>query len=303
MSSGHGHGSHGRSRKKHEDHEEHENHERWAVSYADMMTVLVGLFIVLFAMSKVDQVKFEQLRQSLRIGFGHDAPSQMIGGSGVLSGLDTYEISPDFTSTTVQDDPSGQGEGSTGGQGPTPQTDLSQEQINHDLAVTEYTRLEAIAEQVAAALAAQQLEGRVTFRMSENGLIIGMVADDVFFAPGSAQMTPTALAVIDTTGDVLSTVTDQIQVEGNANTLPAGPNYETNWELAGDRATKVLRRLTETGKVPATQISGVTYGDARPVAEDGGDPLTANRRVDLVILSPVSDEIRKYLPQIAAERG
>jgi chemotaxis protein MotB len=303
MSAGHGHGSHGRPRKKHEDHEEHENHERWAVSYADMMTVLVGLFIVLFAMSKVDQVKFEQLRQSLRVGFGHDAPSMMVGGAGVLSGLDTYEISPDFTSTTVPGDPSGQGEGDTGGQGPTPQTDLSEEQKNHDLAATEYERLEGVAQKVASALAAQGLADRVTFKMSERGLIIGMVADDVFFAPASAEMTPTALQVIDATGDVLATITDEIDVQGNANTLPAGRDYDTNWELAGDRAIKVTRRLVETGKVPGTRIAAVSYGDQRPSADDAGDPLTANRRVDLVILSPVSDEIRKYLPQIAAERG
>ena len=138
MSSGHGHGSHGRSRKKHEEHEEPENHERWAVSYADMMTVLVGLFIVLFAMSQIDTIKFEQLRKSLAIGFGQQAPSMMAGGNGVLSGLDTYEISPDFTASVVDaqiQDP------------PTPDTALSQEQKNYDLAVTEYERLSDIVGQ------------------------------------------------------------------------------------------------------------------------------------------------------------
>ncbi len=294
MSSGHGHGSHGRSRKKPEEHEEPENHERWAVSYADMMTVLVGLFIVLFAMSKVDVIKFEQLRQSLAIGFGNQAPSMMSGGAGVLSGLDTYQISPDFTSSVVDGKPQ---------EGATPSPDLTDEQKNYDLAVTEYQRLAKIADKVAGMLASEQLADRVTFRISENGLIIGMVADDVFFAPASAELTPTALEVIDTTGRVLAGLTDQIQVEGYANTLPAGRNYETNWELAADRAVKVLRRLTEQGDVPGNRISAVSFGDQRPLADDGGDPLTANRRVDLVILSSVSDDIRKYLPQIAAERG
>ena len=137
MSSGSGHGGHGRRRKHHEEHEEHENHERWAVSYADMMTVLVGLFIVLFAMSQVDEVKFEELRRSLSIGFGNDAPSMMVGGSGVLSGLDTYEISPNFTSTAIDGDIAEES---------TPATGLSEEQENYDLAVTEYERLETIAD-------------------------------------------------------------------------------------------------------------------------------------------------------------
>jgi chemotaxis protein MotB len=259
-----------------------------------MMTVLVGLFIVLFAMSKVDVIKFDQLRQSLAIGFGNQAPSMMSGGSGVLSGLDTYQISPDFTSSVVDGKPL---------EGATPSPSPTDDQKNYALAVAEYQRLATIADKVSGMLASEQLADRVTFRISENGLIIGMVADDVFFAPASAELTPTALEVIDTTGRVLVGLTDQIQVEGYANTLPAGRNYETNWELAADRAVKVLRRLTEQGDVPGNQISAVSFGDQRPLADDGGDPLSANRRVDLVILSSVSDDVRRYLPQIAAERG
>ena len=56
MSSGHG-----SRRKKHEEHEEHENHERWLVSYADMVTLLMVLFVVMFAMSQVDEKKYAQL--------------------------------------------------------------------------------------------------------------------------------------------------------------------------------------------------------------------------------------------------
>ena len=293
MSSGHGHGSHGRRRRRYEEHEEHENHERWAVSYADMMTVLVGLFIVLFAMSKVDEVKFEQLRQSLAIGFGRQAPSMMVGGEGVLSGLDTYEISPDFTSTVGLVD---------GALATTPETDLTQEQLDRELASTEYDRLAGIADRIAQALAAEQLSDRVTFRISERGLIVGMVADDVFFSPESAQLTETALHVIDAAAPTLASIGDEVSVEGNANTLPVSGRYATNWELAGDRAVQVLRRLVEAGGVPGTRIAATSFGDQRPLDQDVGDPVAANRRVDLVVLSPVGDSIRQYLPQIAAER-
>ncbi len=293
MSSGHGHGGHGGRRKKHEDHEEHENHERWAVSYADMMTVLVGLFIVLFAMSQVDQIKFEQLRRSLAIGFGNDAPSMMIGGSGVLSGLDTYEISPDFTSSAV--DGSFQ-------ENSTPETDLTAEEINYDLAVTEYERLADIADAVNASLATEDLDDSVTYRVSERGLIIGMVADDAYFAAESAVLTSTAKQVIDATGEVLADISDEISVEGNANHIPP-TTYATNWELAADRAVQVVRRLVEHDDVDGDRIAAVSFGDQRPLEDDGGDPLSANRRVDIVVLTSVSEEIRRYLPEIAAERG
>ncbi|MDO8106112.1 flagellar motor protein MotB [Isoptericola sp. b441] len=295
MSSGHGHGSHGRSRTKREEHEEHENHERWAVSYADMMTVLVGLFIVLFAMSKVDVIKFEQLKQSLAIGFGHKAPSMMAGGSGVLSGLDTYQISPDFTSSVVD---------AQATQPPTPTTDLTQEQKNYDLAVTEYGRLSTIADAIAARLAKEGLSDRVSYQVTARGLVVGLKADDVFFSEGSATLTATAQAVLDSMAPVLRGIGDELSVEGHTNSNPTdGRLYATNWELSADRAVKVLRRLVETGGVPGARISATGFSDQRPVSHDHGDPNSANRRVDLVILTSVSDEIRKYLPEIAAKKG
>src|SRR4051794_37528300 len=79
MSSGSGHG------KRHieEEHEEHENHERWLVSYADMMTLLMVLFIVMFAISQVDQRKFAALKTGLEAGFGTPV-AMMPGGDAML---------------------------------------------------------------------------------------------------------------------------------------------------------------------------------------------------------------------------
>jgi len=290
VSAGHGSGGHGRRPKKHEE-EEHENHERWAVSYADMMTVLVGLFIVLFAMSQVDQIKFEQLRQSLAVGFGHEAPSMVPGGSGAMAGVENTAITPDLQSQVgIQEDMVG-----------TPDPTLTEEQINHDLAVTEYNRLAGMADAIAQLLAQQDLSDRVRFRITERGLVVGMVADDVFFTASSAQLSPTAQLVIDTTAPVLVGVSEEISVEGHANTLPPSSAYATNWELSADRATQVLRRLTEFGGVPANRIAAVGYGDARPLQDPEGDPMEANRRTDLVILSAVPEDVRAYLPTVAAE--
>ncbi len=301
MSSGHGHGGHGRRPKKHEE-EEHENHERWAVSYADMMTVLVGLFIVLFAMSKVDVVKFEKLRQSLAIGFGHEAPSMLAGGSGALTGLSQFEIAPSLKNDVGvpidQQAPTAQQ--SADPDQVTPATDLSEEQKNYDLAVVEYNRLEGIANSLAASLAAQGLSDRVRFSVTSRGLIVGMVADDVFFRAASAELTPTAFQILDTLGPVLRDLSEEISVEGNANNLPVSGRYATNWELAADRAVQVLRRLVEVDGLSGQRIAATSFGDQRPLANPQGDPLAANRRVDLVVLSPVSDSIRHFLPDVAA---
>ena len=87
--------------RKHEE-EEHENHERWAVSYGDMMTVLLALFIVLYAISVVDKTKFDQLRISLAIGFGRRAVSMLDGSSGPLNGVESFQIAPDFTGVSAR---------------------------------------------------------------------------------------------------------------------------------------------------------------------------------------------------------
>src|SRR3954468_2948755 len=69
MSSGGG-GARRKRKGSHEEHEEHVNHERWLVSYADMLTLLFVLFVVLFSMSSVDQKKFAELAAGLSAGFG-----------------------------------------------------------------------------------------------------------------------------------------------------------------------------------------------------------------------------------------
>lgn len=281
-------------RRKHEEHEEEENHERWAVSYADMMTVLVGLFIVLYSISQVDQQKFEQLRQSLAMGFGNRAPSVLEGSSGALTGVEALAISPDvakdanispeFVKGNVSDGP-------------------TQAELDMKAAAVEYDHLQAIEDQVKQALDSQGLGDRVRFRITERGLVVGMVADDVFFTAASAELSPTAIRVIDAVSAVVVPLPNQLSIEGYANILPVSGRYATNWELSSDRATQVLRRMVEFNGMPGNRVAAVGYGDARPLDEPGADPLSVNRRVDVVVLSSLPEEIRMLIPVIAAQRG
>lgn len=297
MSSGRGSGGHGgrpRRGKKHEE-EEHENHERWAVSYADMMTVLVGLFIVLYSMSQVDMIKFEQLRQSLAIGFGNRLPSIIEGSNGALTGVEAVEVTPDLAADVGTD--------AVPPVAPAPEIEgMTEEQLNYAAAAAELDHLEEIAEQVTGSLDAKGLGDRVRLRITDRGLVIGMVADDVFFAADAATLTGTALQVIDTVSPVLAAASEQISVEGHANTVPS-VRYPTNWELSSARATEVLRRMVDWGGIPGTRIAAVGFGDQRPLNEPGVDPLESNRRVDVVVLSGVPEEIRQLLPTVAAQQG
>ena len=98
---------------------------------------------------------------------------------------------------------------------------------------------------------------------------------------------------------MLAAATEQVSVEGHANTVPS-VRYPTNWELSSARATEVLRRMVDWGGIPGNRIAAVGFGDQRPLNEPGIDPLESNRRVDVVVLSGVPEEIRQLLPTVAA---
>jgi chemotaxis protein MotB len=297
MSAGHG----GRSRRGGGHEEEHVNHERWLVSYSDMITVLMALFIVLYAISQVDNDKYVALKASLAAGFGDGtvAESVLEGTDGIMDGTSSSEDAPDAGTAGMVDADEG-----LGLQASDPAPATSPDQVDPSVlaaARAEAAHLDQVREIIENALNSQGLGDAVRFRMDERGLVLGLVADDVFFAQGSAQLTPTAMQVLDLAGPTLVSLQEQISVEGHANTVPISGRYATNWELSADRATQVLRHLVEADGMPGTRIQAVGYGDTRPLVDGtGDDAMTANRRVDMVILSVAPEAVRALLPSVAA---
>jgi len=144
----------------------------------------------------------------------------------------------------------------------------------------------------------------VRYIIDARGLVIGMVANDFYFDQGSAVLKPAALTVINAAAPVLASIPDQISIEGHTNSVPISGKYATNWELSTDRATQVLRHLVESNGIPAGRVAAVGYGDARPLADAVSDANAANRRVDLVVHSPLPESVRDMIPSaIAATQG
>jgi len=299
-----GHGAKGRRKVVHE--EEHVNHERWLVSYADMITVLMALFIVLFAISQVDQEKYIALRDSLSAGFQDTttSPSILDGSSGNLDGTSAQ------SSTTASNGTAGMVNADNG---------LGEQAVDPTVAEpvaappaidpavlaaaqAEAAHLEELEALIEASLAANGLADMVRYRIDERGLTLGLVANDVFFAPASAEMTPTALSVLDIAAPVVIPLNEHLSIEGHANVIPVSGRYATNWELSADRATQVLRHLVEADGMPGPRIAAVGYGDTRPlIPGDSPDALATNRRVDIVILSSAPESVRALLPAMTAK--
>ena len=277
-------------RKKHEE-AEHENTERWAVSYLDMVTVMMCLFIVLYAMSSVDQVKYNQLASSLAQSFGDGGG----GSSQVLDGGDGI-LTKDVPVTQAADEAGGNQDGNVGDM----LVPEQMETVEMRAARQEVSDLSSVQEQIESALIGTDNAGNVSFKSDERGLLIGLVSTDVFFQAESSRLTEHANETLAVIAPVLGNATYNLAVEGHANTLPT-TRYASNWELSSERATTVLRQIQSAGPVDPGRLRAVGMGDAHPVQDPGVDPIIANRRVDIIVMSAAPEDVRNLIPDVVAE--
>ena len=297
MSAGHGGSS---RRKKHEEHEEHENHERWLVSAFDMMTLLFVLFVVLFAMSKVDEQKFAALSKGLAESFGGPvtvSPGPTPEGS-VLDGLPgAIDIA-----SAIPSDPT-VSEAEVDKAAAVAAAERAQRVANE--AQSAYDELAAARDQLAAALAEAGYPDAARFEIDERGLVVHIVADAVLFDAEEAVLRPEGKAILTAAAPTLTGLPNVMRVEGHANHLPVsrGGPWPSNWELSAYRATTVLRYLATDGLAEA-RMYAAGYGSTQPLVPIT-DPtaVSVNRRVDIVVLSTASAEANALLPSIDAAQG
>ena len=302
--SGHKAGGHGK--KKHAAHdEEHENHERWLVSYADMMTLLMVLFVVLFAMSQVDQKKFQALRDGLAKGFG--APSVAFSGEGT-------KITDNTTDTKDPVDLDGIGANGETTAGQT-QVDNATSKVaqqavqNADRAKAsqmakdasrEVDNFNRVKQQILDQAKQQGLQDAVKFSIDERGLVVTIVTTGVVFAGDQANLLPAGQRIIDSVAPALVKLPNDIEVDGHTNQLNVPTrNYPSAWELSTARASDVVRYLVGKG-VPAARLSATGYAGEKPLYPVG-DPraVTLNRRVEIIVQSKLPAAEKALLPSAA----
>lgn len=254
---------------------EHENMERWLVSYADMITLLAALFIVLFAMSSIDAAKFAKFAHAL---------NSSLGGGGTAAG----NILPSGGKSAITG-----GNGFLDGMSPSQQQAAGQALIDKQNAqkAAEATRKALIETQneIAAKLKAAGLGNSVKFRLDPRGLVINIVTDGVLFDSGSAQLRPDGQAVLDELAPALNQLPEPLSVEGHTDNVPIGPGgaFPSNWELSTARATTVLRYLIDRHGLNAARLTAAGYADQRPLVPNTDDAGRAtNRRVEIVVIAP-----------------
>jgi chemotaxis protein MotB len=304
MSSGGG----GARKKKggHEEHEEHVNHERWLVSYADMLTLLFVLFVVLFSMSSVDQKKFSELAAGLSEGFG----AQSAAFSGSAAQLDGSGNATQVVQIDAGANPS------DGTSGMASMSEKEKKAVEAALkaesrakaskdaqaATKEVKNLKEIEKKVTDALVKAKLQDQVKFTINERGLVITVVTNEVVFAGNRADLQSGGQKILDAIAPALAKLPNNIEVDGHTNQLKAKTTYyPSGWELSAARASTVVRYLTGHG-LPKNRMSAVGFSDTKPLI-DPQDPKSVqmNRRVDVVVLTQLTAEQAALLPAAAGE--
>jgi chemotaxis protein MotB len=263
----------------------------WMASYSDMMSLLFCLFVLLYAMSNVDQAKFEDFARALSGG----RVSIISGGDGVLNDgqngiLDNPSAIPNET-----DDKTGQG-GEEGGEKDGGDDPLGEEISKRKQEMT------AIAESFKTYMAQHDPsagEG-VSVSVDQYGEYVRItLPGSLLFDSGRAAVKPAAMSALDAiAAEMLKFVGHEIYVEGHTDNVPQNSvQYPSNYYLSAARAIAVMEYLERQGLDPK-MLSALGRGEYWPVdTNDTAEGRANNRRVEILIYAKQTElqqELQQY---------
>ena len=285
--------------------DDHDNHEAWAIPYGDLVTLLLAFFVVMYAISSVNEGKYRVLSDSLTEAFhgtprspqpieaggAHLAPPEQLPLTQVhrmisarlpirhVVAATDAPPAPQHSPTAQQaatqsardaaaeSPPAGNDMGASGMRGlDVPGSDLDQ-----------------VAQDVSAALSSLVAAGSVRVRRSDSWVAVD-ISTDILFGSGVARLSPAALAALQRLADVLKTFPNAVRVEGHTDDRPiTTAAFPSNWELSAARAASVVHLFMDRG-IAARRLAVVGYGEFRPMMpNDTSAGRNANRRVEVLI--------------------
>jgi chemotaxis protein MotB len=264
-----------RHRRGHDDdHEvEHDESERWLVSFADMMTLLFALFMVLFSISSVNTSKFEALQKALQDAFSGKVLS---GGKAIMQTGSTEE-----TKRAAAEPPLA----SLQPLNASPTEDSAAAAKEQAAAAAEDEDFKKLKRRIDALAKNEGLQGRVKVTVRRRGLVIQLLTDKVFFDSGQAVIKPQASPLV---AKIATVVRDErthpVVVEGHTDSEPIrGGRYSSNFDLSGARAAAVIDDFVSHG-VLARRISLGGEAANEPVDTNSTPQGRAkNRRVEVIL--------------------
>lgn len=249
-------------------HFEDEMDETWLIPYADMLTLLLALFVILFASSQVDSKKYEQIMRSLNTAF-----------NGGVSFFEQSSIVPVVVDPATETKKKNE--------------DATSEQSDRENAARkEMAELQELQEKLDQYIRDNQLSTQLETKLTSDMLKI-TIRDNALFASGSATVKPEARKLAVAIADMLTQYPQyEIEVAGHTDNVPIrNAEFETNWDLSAKRALNFMKILLDSEKLGADRFRAIGYGEYRPIdSNDTAEGRAKNRRVEVSIMRTVKEE-------------
>ena len=225
----------------------------WVITFADMVTLLMVFFILLFAIGTVEQEKWRQIKESLREALGADSVEEL----GTRQGLDVVK------QTQIQ-------------------VDQKTVHAVDEIGAMVNLEMEEIISEVEEFVFKNKLSGKVLVSSDDRGAVI-TISDVVLFPAGSSEMTPMGRKTLRQVFDVLKQFNYNVKVEGHTDNTPIHTaKYPSNWELSAFRASEVAHMLIDDG-FPPERLSVEGFAEFRPIAPNtSAENRGRNRRIEVV---------------------
>lgn len=294
------------SRKK-EEHEKEPNHERWLVSYADFITLLFAVFVVLYAMSQVDKARVAKVIASTNEAFGmaksSSAPVFNVidsDSANLVPIPDAVNQKPTAPDTSVDrkkkiaellKEKAAIDEAFEAPILESDQGDKVKKKKEHEIIRAESQEFKKIKENIAAFLEEKGAVDKVSMEVGPRGLVISL-KDTEFFDSGKAIVRPESMVLLDNIAAAIGQYSNSVRIEGHTdNQSIQTALFPSNWELSTARATNIVHYLVKTHDLPPERLSAIGYGEYRPIADNRtNEGRQKNRRVDVVLLSAAGEQ-------------
>jgi chemotaxis protein MotB len=258
--------------------EEDDNPDRWLVSYADFITLLFAFFVVMYAISTINQSKYDELTNSMGNAFSgvRDSSQQFIDIKKSTGAQGLLEKQKSLLK-------------------PLPLSKFYEDKMRRDK-----ESITSMGIALSNKLAPLISQGKLRVMLNNRGISIE-ISDSLLFNPGSAQLSAKASDIIQEIAQLVKTNNREIQVEGHTdNIVIHNDTFYSNWELSAVRASSVVRQLS-TGGIADARLSALGFGSVQPISENQTAKGRAkNRRVSILILyesQPQADTALEIKPQ------
>ena len=253
--------------------EESERHDRWLVSYADFITLLFAFFVVMYAVSSVNEGKYRVLADSLTSAFGSANPSLVrLGAVPIAVGQNQMATSnsPSLVQLPIHGEP----------------VFAASDEAEYPMRAPGFTdpQLDRLADRLRQDLGTLIADDLVEVRHKGRRLEIE-IKSSLLFTSGSARLAPAAFRLLEPVAEMLQPYANPVNVEGFTDDRPIHTStFLSNWELSAARAASVVHLFSDYGIDPA-RMAAIGYGQFRPVADNlTPEGRSRNRRVVLVVL-------------------